>query len=112
MKKNNNKGFTLVELLAVIVILLAISVIAIPSISAGIERTKKKTDESKKAVLASYAEIYVSEHQNVSKSCVNVSELSSYLSEEEKTDSNGNQFTGRLKYNSSEHKYVYEDGSC
>ena len=41
-KKNNKKGFTLVELLAVIVILLAISVIAIPSISAGIERRAER----------------------------------------------------------------------
>ena len=36
MKKLNKKGFTLVELLAVVVILLAISVIAVSSISAAI----------------------------------------------------------------------------
>ena len=49
-KKNNKKGFTLVELLAVIVILLAISVVAIPSISAGMERSKAKTNENMDSV--------------------------------------------------------------
>lgn len=68
----NNKGFTLVELLAVIVILLAISVVAIPSISAGIERTKRKTDLDKIKVLKSYAEVYFSEHTS---NCVPVQTL-------------------------------------
>ena len=46
--KMNNKGCTLIELLAVVVILLAISVIAISSISAAIERNKGKQNEEKK----------------------------------------------------------------
>ena len=57
--KNNKKGFTLVELLAVVVLLLAISVMAVSSISAAIERNKNKQNEAKKKMLANYAELYV-----------------------------------------------------
>ena len=47
-KRINKKGFTLVELLAVVVILLAISVMAISSIGAAVERNKAKQNETKK----------------------------------------------------------------
>ena len=42
MKRLNKKGFTLVELLVVIVILGVIMSIAIPSITSSIERSKDK----------------------------------------------------------------------
>ena len=45
MKKRNNKGFTLVELLAVIVILAIIMIIAIPSVLATMSTARKKTFE-------------------------------------------------------------------
>jgi len=110
-KKNNKKGFTLVELLAVIVILLAISVVAIPSISAGMERSKAKTNENKQKILASYGELYYSEHQNDTTKCVPVSTLKSYftLSDEETQDADGNEFTGVIKYNNSKKMYEYKD---
>lgn len=62
--KLNNKGFTLVELLAVIVILVTILLIAIPSITSSLERSKTKQLEAKKALIVSAAEIYVSDHKN------------------------------------------------
>ena len=110
-KKNNKKGFTLVELLAVIVILLAISVVAIPSISAGMERSKAKTNENKQKILASYGELYFSEHQTDTSKCVQVSTLKTYfnLSAEETQDANGNDFTGAIKYNSSKNMYEYKE---
>ena len=61
--KKNKRGFTLVELLAVIVILMAISAIAIPSITASIERSKNKQFEAKKAVIIEAARLYYSEHK-------------------------------------------------
>ncbi len=64
MKKLNNKGFTLVELLAVLVILVAIMSIAIPSISSSLERSKSRQEESKKRILESAAELYVTDHRN------------------------------------------------
>ena len=64
LKKLNNKGFTLVELLAVLVILVAIMSIAIPSISSSLERSKGKQEESKHKILESAAELYVTDHRN------------------------------------------------
>ena len=64
MKKLNRKGFTLVELLAVVVILLSISVIAVSSISAAIERNKDKQNDAKEKILESYAKIYYDQYKN------------------------------------------------
>lgn len=51
MKKLNNKGFTLVELLAVIVILAVIMVITIPTVLGSMsDATDKAFDSAKKAV--------------------------------------------------------------
>ena len=64
----NKKGFTLVELLAVMVILLAISVVTVTSVTATLKRTKdnEKETQIKKAINA--AKIYFS--MNDGKSCV------------------------------------------
>jgi len=56
MKKNRKKGFTLVELLAVIVILAIILVIAVPKVMSVIEDSKKATLESTAKMIASSAE--------------------------------------------------------
>ncbi len=62
--KLNNKGFTLVELLAVVVILIAISAIAIPAISSSMDRTKDKQYKAKVKLVESAAKLYVSDHKN------------------------------------------------
>ena len=56
MEKNNKFGFTLVELLAVIVILAIILVIAVPKVMNVIEDAKKATLESTAKMIASAAE--------------------------------------------------------
>ena len=75
--KMNNKGFTLVELLAVVVILLAISVIAISSISAAMERQKEKQKTETQKIIISHAKNYFDDHKNSlgSNPCVNVYDL-------------------------------------
>ena len=55
-KRSREKGFTLVELLAVIVILAIILVIAVPKIMSVIEDSKKATLESTAKMIASSAE--------------------------------------------------------
>ncbi len=96
--KLNKKGFTLIELLAVVVILLAISVMAISSISAAIERNKAKQNDTKKAVIESYAELYYNEHKNTlpETGCIDIDKLD--LTEKEREDANGDEFTGCVSY--------------
>ena len=60
MKKLNNNGFTLVELLAVIVILLIIMGIAIPSITSALSRNEEKQINAKKDLIVSEVEIRLS----------------------------------------------------
>ena len=113
--KLNKKGFTLVELLAVVVILLAISVIAVSSISAAIERNKVKQNESKIEIIISYAKLYYDEHKNslgVSGS-ITLQKLvdEEYMTDEERKDADGDYFTGVICYSSG--SFVYEeDGTC
>ena len=73
MKKLNKKGFTLVELLVVIVILVIIMSIAIPSITSSLDRSKAKQRDAKVKLIESAAEIYVDRHIGTTK--VSVSEL-------------------------------------
>ena len=56
MKRSKKRGFTLVELLAVIVILAIILVIAVPKVMSVIEDAKKATLESTAKMIASQAE--------------------------------------------------------
>ena len=65
MNKLNNKGFTLVEVLAVIAILAIVMVIAIPNISSSIERSNNKKNEALEKVIKSEAELYVSNFKNL-----------------------------------------------
>lgn len=109
MNRKNQKGFTLIELLAVVVILLAISVMAISSISAAIERNKEKQNETKIAVIESYAELYYNEHKNTEAAtgCIPITKLN--LSDKEMTKADGNTlFTGRVCYTNG-NNFKYED---
>lgn len=94
--KLNKKGFTLVELLAVVVILLAISVIAVSSISAAIERNKAKQNDAKIEIILSYAKLYYEEHKNSASACIDLDDLD--LSEEEETDADGNEIKGVVRH--------------
>lgn len=115
MKKLNNKGFTLVELLAVLVILIAIMSIAIPSISSSLERSKDKQNEARQKVLESAAELYVTDHKNniTSSCCISLDKLKSenYVDDDAINDADGNKFDGGIKYNKETNTYVY-DASC
>lgn len=71
VKNLNRKGFTLVELLVVLVILVVIMSIAIPSITASVERSKEKQRNSKIQLLESAADIYIDRHRNtVPNNCI------------------------------------------
>lgn len=116
--KKNNKGFTLIELLAALVILTAIMSIAIPSISSSLERTKVKQDATKKKLLESAAELYVTDHKNaIYKKLNNNGKNSCYIAldlldvnDENKKDSDGNAFNGVIEF-TKPNTYKYKDSS-
>ena len=94
MRKLNNKGFTLVELLAVVVILIIIVSIAIPTISSSIQRTNDSQIQNKKQLILSATEQYLSDHRKArtkfyNNDCyIDISDnliSDSYLTEEEIT---------------------------
>lgn len=64
MIKLNKKGFTLVELLVVIVLLVVIMSVAIPSITSSLERSKQKQYDSKMELILSAVDIYADRHKN------------------------------------------------
>lgn len=64
MIKLNKKGFTLVELLVVLVLLVVIMSIAIPSITSSLERSKQKQYDSKMEMILSAVDIYADSHKN------------------------------------------------
>ena len=55
--KNNNKGFTLVELIVVIAVLAVITVVAAPQYLSYVEKARIGTDENALAEIAHVAEL-------------------------------------------------------
>ena len=67
MKRLNRKGFTLIELMAVVAILIIIMGIALPNITSSIERSKEKQKQSKIELVTSAADLYFDRHSSASK---------------------------------------------
>lgn len=112
--KLNKKGFTLVELLAVVGILLAISVIAIASISATIERSQQKHNDVTEMLIINYAKLYVSEFKNTLIDCVDVATLKEHYNLEDDTikDSKGKLFDGSVIRDVTDNSYSYSVNKC
>jgi type IV pilus assembly protein PilA len=87
-RMNNQRGLTLVELLAVIVILGIISAIAVPSIGGIIDKSKKDAQVAEaiqiisaaKLAHASDSEIITWKYEKTATDTTSVGELKSYLS--------------------------------
>lgn len=119
-KRFNNRGFTLVELLVVIVILIAIVSLAIPSITSSMERSKDKINAGKKEVLGSAGELYLSSNNRsklntyYSGDCyVTLTELKTdgYISDEEMKDANGDRFKEQVYWDKINNVYTTSDSS-
>lgn len=107
MKKQiNNKGFTLVELLAVMVILISISMVAVIGITSSLEKSEKKECEHQKELVINAAKIYFSLEGGT---CVQISVLKSkgYIKDEKKIDTLDQNYRITLKNN----QYKYQS-SC
>ena len=123
--KLNNKGFSLVELLAVLVILITILLIAIPSITSSVERNKRKMLEKKYDLIEAQAESYVNLYKNkfdynsfIEGDCqigINKIKEVGLLTDEDLLDADGKEIIGVIKYENK--KYIFEtagsgDGTC
>lgn len=114
-KRLNNKGFTLVELLAVLVILIAIMGIAIPTISSSLERTKDKQNKARYKIIESAAEQYVTDYKNSvynklgtnTKCFIQVIALGNYLSSDEMKDADDNDLSTHYVIFTKPNNYEY-----
>ena len=115
MNRLNNKGFTLVELLAVLVILIAITSIAIPTINSSLGRSKEKQNIQKQKILESAAELYVAEHKNsFSGECISLQVLKegNYVDDEAIKDADGKPFSGYILIDGGKFKYTVGSDNC
>lgn len=105
----NNKGFTLVELLAVLVILLAISLVAVGGISASLERRNIKECEEQKELAIGAAKIYFSlnDINNVS---ILILKSEKYFSDDSKVDRLNDNDT--ISFDVTSNKYEYVGTNC
>lgn len=73
----SKKGFTLVELLAVLVLLSVIVLVAFPSILGAFKSTDSKVNENTKELLKANARTYVNENPSIQTStgCITVKKL-------------------------------------
>ena len=114
--KLNNKGFTLVELLAVLVILVTILLIAIPSITSTISRNQDKELEARKSLIVSEMELYADSHKNSTQNFRNG--LCAYSTEQMQSqnmvssdnllDGDKNLIVGCDYYSTTDQKYNFE----
>ncbi len=116
---NSNKGFTLVELLAVLVILIAILSIAVPSVISTVERNKQKDLEQKKKIIISAAETFNALSESYyykwnffAGNCGYDADLLidyNVLSDSEAKDNNGSYIEGCVMYDTSNEIYIFKD---
>lgn len=104
----NNKGFTLVELLSVIVILAGISVVVVTGIGSSLEKRDKKECEEQIALAKNAAKIYFSLNGGVDSVSVDTLINNGYFNETSKTNrligsstitigTNGYEYNGECK---------------
>ena len=104
--KLNQKGFSLLELIAVITILVIILLVAIPSITSSLEKRKLTDLENKKKLLLQAAEIYIGNNREeivpTGKSAcyiiVNDMVDKNLITSEDNIDSDNNQIATYIKF--------------
>jgi len=102
----NNKGFTLVELLTVMVILAGISLVVVSGITASLERRDEKECREQMELAINAAKIYFSlSEDGVSAVSINTLISSGYLEDSKSNRLNG----GEIRIGSGIYEYT---GSC
>lgn len=102
----NNKGFTLVELLSVMVILISISLVAVVNITSSLERRDVKECEEQQTLAIGLAKIYFSlASENVTSVTIGDLKSKNYFKEDDKTD----RLNDSDKITLSDNKYLYNE---
>ena len=115
--RKNKKGFTLVELLAVLAILVTILLVAIPSVTSSLSRTEENELESKKQIIISAIELNLSESDcfftplKNSQCYLSISSLlkDNWITEDEIRSSSGTILNGNIYYDNTTFKYKYSE---
>ena len=85
----NKKGFTLIEILGVVIIITAIALLVVPNVVNRFSNKKNDIDKVNEELIISAAKLYVSEHvleypkEDSASYCININDLvdSGYLNE-------------------------------
>lgn len=112
MKRLNKKGFTLIELMAVLAVLVILLGIALPNITSSIERSKQKQKDAKIELLTSSAELYFDRHSSLNKA--NGVLVSTLISDQNIPGIDIDELCNNtccVKYNSSNYKYEFKDNN-
>ena len=106
----NNKGFTLVELLAVMVILISISLVTVASITSSLTRREEKEKKEQIELAIGAAKIYFSLEEDTDM-CVKIQDLigNKYLSDDKKVDTLNVNYV--IKLDTIDNSYKYQS-SC
>ena len=111
-------GFTLVELLAVIVILSVVLLITTISVGSVLNESENSLSDTQKKKLEQAAEnYYIKEGMNKNDMCVSISELinKGYIENDSVKDpKDKDEMTGYVKitYASNQYSYKYQENSC
>ena len=121
MKSLNNRGFTLVELLAVLVILISIMSVVVPTVSDSLDRSKEGQAKRNKKILINAAESYIADYKSkiddsiyeASGSCyVDIEDLVSknYVDSKLELDESGNALSNAgIIFHVSDYSFEYND---
>ena len=109
----NNRGFTLVELLAVMIILISISLVAVGNVTDSLVRREEKECEEQKELAISAAKIYFS--LNNGDTSVKLIELNDphgddYFKDDKKIDMLNEM--DEIQFDGNNYNYIPDDLSC
>ncbi|MBQ7141108.1 MAG: type II secretion system protein [Bacilli bacterium] len=114
----NKKGFTLVEIIATISIMLLITTLAVPAVISLLSKSEDKLDNAVKKQLVSYAKTYMKDNDYVNNInafeegeiyCISIDDLT----DENFVDQDNNEIKGRIeiKVDNNQFKYEYSNNS-
>ena len=117
-----NKGFTLVELLAVLIIIGVIAMIAVPAVGGVINSSKKGASEEQKNRIISAARTYMAQNSmelpnSDEQTCISITKLKDkglLTNEEIKNPNDNSNLNGKVIITNTNNKYdyKYEEGTC